>query len=119
VLDLESFEKALPRIQQTGLPVLAGVAALEGLRHAEFLSSEVVGVRASEALLQRLRTAADESAEAQLATREIVTWLRERVQGLVVTTFHGASSSVDMIWAALGPASAPAETTRAVSQGAR
>jgi homocysteine S-methyltransferase len=119
VLDLESFEAALPRIQQTGLPILAGVAALEGLRHAEFLSSEVVGVRASEALLHRLRTASDESAEAQLATREIVTWLRQRVQGLVVTTLHGASSSVDMIWAALEPTSAPAETARAASQGAR
>ena len=41
----------------TGLPVLAGLAALEGLRHAEFLASEVVGVKMPDAILDRLRGA--------------------------------------------------------------
>ena len=40
---------------------LAGLAALEGVRHAEFFASEVVGARVPEALLSRLRAAADEA----------------------------------------------------------
>jgi homocysteine S-methyltransferase len=102
VLDIEGFERALPRLRATGLPVLAGVAALEGLRHAEFLSSEVIGVRASEALLDRLKQATDELAEARTVTAEIVTWLRSRVDGLVITTLHGAGTSAEAVWRVLG-----------------
>jgi homocysteine S-methyltransferase len=98
VLDPEGFERALPKIRETGLPVLAGVAALEGLRHAEVLASEVVGVRASEELLARLRAAEDDAAEARAVTAEIVSWLRGRTQGLVVTTVHGSAATADTLW---------------------
>jgi homocysteine S-methyltransferase len=98
VLDPEGFERALPKIRETGLPVLAGVAALEGLRHAEVLSSEVVGVRASEQILARLRAAEDDAAEARAVTAEIVSWLRGRTQGLVVTTVHGSAATADALW---------------------
>jgi homocysteine S-methyltransferase len=97
VLDVERFEPVLRRLQSTGLPVLAGVAALESVRHAEFLSSEVVGVRASDDLLTRLRAAADEAAEAAAITSEIIAWLRARTQGLVFTWLHGSPQSVERL----------------------
>jgi homocysteine S-methyltransferase len=102
VLDIEAFEGVLGRLRDTGLPVLAGVAALESLRHAEFLSSEVVGVRASDALLGRLRGAADQAAEAARITSEIVAWLRERTQGLVFTWLHGSPLPAERLIESIG-----------------
>ncbi|MEO7191625.1 MAG: bifunctional homocysteine S-methyltransferase/methylenetetrahydrofolate reductase [Vicinamibacterales bacterium] len=107
VLDLEAFEPVLSRVQSTGLPVLAGVAALEGVRHAEFLSSEVVGVRASDGLLARLRGARDEAAEAAAITREIVTWLMARTQGLVFTWLHGSPMTAEQLLPGVGTGTTP------------
>jgi homocysteine S-methyltransferase len=106
VLDPEAFETALDRLRGTGLPVLAGVAAIESVRHVEFLSSEVVGVRASERLLARLRGANDQQAEALAATTEIVEWLRERTQGFVVTWLHGSAGSAERVVALSGGSAA-------------
>ncbi len=61
ILDVEAFEPALARLRDTGLPIVAGIAALDGVRHAEFLASEVAGVRVADAVLERLRGASDES----------------------------------------------------------
>lgn len=95
VLDLEACEPVYARLARMGVPVLAGVAALENARHAELLSSEVAGARASEDLLQRLRQAADPVREAGVVTSEIVAWLRGRVQGLVVTWRHGSAATAE------------------------
>ncbi len=95
VLDPEAFEPVLRRLKGAGLPILAGVATLENARHAELLSSEVVGVRASEAILDRLRRAADPSIEAAAVTTEIVAWLRGQVQGLVLTWLHGSAATAE------------------------
>lgn len=95
VLDLEAFDPILDRLRATGRPVLAGVAALENARHAELLSSEVVGARASEAILDRLRGAADPALEAATVTAEIITWLRSRVQGLVINWLHGTADTAE------------------------
>ncbi len=102
ILDIEGFAPALQRIQDTGLPVLAGVAALDGVRHAEFLSSEVVGVRASDTIMRRLRAATDDAAEAREVTAEIVAWLRTRVQGLVLSTLHGSPAPAEQLLSDLG-----------------
>jgi homocysteine S-methyltransferase len=75
ILDVKAFAEILPRLRATGLPVIAGVVALESLRQAEFLASEVVGVQVPNALLDRLRGTTDQAAEALAATLEIVTWL--------------------------------------------
>ena len=95
VLDPEAFEPVLQRLKGVGLPILAGVATLENARHAELLSSEVVGVRASEAILDRLRRAADPSTEAAAVTAEIMAWLRGHVQGLVLTWLHGSATTAE------------------------
>lgn len=95
VLDIEGFEPVLDRLRATGLPVLVGVATLENARHAELLSSEVVGVRAPEALLDRLRRASDPHAEANAATAEIIEWLRRRADGVVLTWLHGSAATAE------------------------
>jgi homocysteine S-methyltransferase len=101
ILDLGAFDSVLDRLEQAGLPILAGVAALEGLRHAEFLASEVVGVRVAEDVFDRLRRAGDERAEALALTLDLMTALRERVSGLQVTTVHGSPETAEKLLLAL------------------
>jgi homocysteine S-methyltransferase len=97
VLDLAAFNAVLPRLQSAGLPILAGLAALEGVRHAEFLASEVVGVRVNEALLDRLRAAADPAAAALAITLELARRLRELVQGIQITSVHGSPETTERL----------------------
>jgi len=101
ILDVRAFEPLLERIGRTALPVLAGVAALEGVRHAEFLASEIPGVRVPDALLERLTGASNERDEALEATLETITWLRERVAGIQITTFHGSAVTAERLLARL------------------
>ena len=93
ILDVDAFEAELPKLLETGLPVVASVAALDGLRHAEFLASEVAGVRVAPEYYERLRQAADEVAEAEAITAEIIERLRDRVQGLQITSFHASATT--------------------------
>jgi homocysteine S-methyltransferase len=101
ILDIAAFDAVLPRLKATGLPILAGVVALEGVRHAEFMSSEVVGVRVGESVMERLRAASDERAAAVAITIDIVAALRTRVQGIHVTGVHGSPESVERMLAEL------------------
>jgi homocysteine S-methyltransferase len=101
VFDLEAFDAHLDRLRDTGLPIIAGVAALVGLRQAEFFASEVIGTRMPEALLTRLRDARDEAAEALAIARELVAALRERVHGLQITTAHGSPGVAEQLLADL------------------
>jgi homocysteine S-methyltransferase len=94
VLDPAAFDAILPRLRDTGLPILAGVVALESTRQAEFFASEVVGAKVPDTLIDRLRAAADEAAEALAFTREVLDWLRSRVQGVQITSLHGRPETV-------------------------
>jgi homocysteine S-methyltransferase len=102
VFDTAAFEPVLVRLRDTGLPVLAGLSALEGLRHAEILASEVVGVKIPDATLDRLRQAKDESAEAVRVTEELAGWLRSRVAGVQITTVHGSAAAAERLLPRLG-----------------
>jgi len=104
IFDVVAFGDVLDRLTATGLPVLAGLAAIDGLRHAEFLASEVVGVRMPEAVFDRLRRARDESAEAAAITLDIAVWLRERVSGVQVTSWHGSPAAAERVLGALAAA---------------
>jgi homocysteine S-methyltransferase len=95
VLDLDALDRVLDRLRATALPVLAGVVALESVRQAEFLASEVPGIQMPERVLARLRSAADERAEGLAITREIVDGLRTRVQGIHVTGLHGSPAATE------------------------
>jgi homocysteine S-methyltransferase len=96
-----AFGDVLGRLTDTGLPVLAGLVALEGVRHAEFLASEVVGVRVPDTMLERLRQAKDETAEALTVALEIADWMRGRVNGVHVTSLHGTAETAERLLGAL------------------
>jgi homocysteine S-methyltransferase len=102
ILDVDAFALTLGPLRQTGLPIVAGLAALEGLRHAEFLASEVVGVRVADRVMERLGRAEDQATEAMAVTVEIAAWLREHVDGLQVTSFHGSPLTAERVLASLG-----------------
>jgi homocysteine S-methyltransferase len=102
ILDIDAFEAVAGRLRETRLPILAGVAALESLRQAEFMASEVVGVRVADTVLERLRAAGDEAAEGMAITREIVHRLRDRVQGIHITTLHGSPAAAERLLSELG-----------------
>jgi homocysteine S-methyltransferase len=102
IFDVKAFAAVLPRLRATGLPVIASVVALDGLRHAEFLASEVVGVVMPTALLERLRNSSDEATDAMSATLDVVSWLYDHVQGLQVTAVRGSSATAERLLAAIG-----------------
>jgi homocysteine S-methyltransferase len=102
ILDVAALEPTLDTLRAAGLPVIAGLAALEGLRHAEFLASEVVGVRVADAVLERLRRADDQASEALAVTLEIAAWLRNRVNGFAITSFHGSPATTERVLEQLG-----------------
>jgi len=101
IFDVDAFGAVLDRLTSTGLPVVAGLAPIDGLRHAEFLASEVAGVKIPESTFERLRGAADESAEALALTLETAHWLRSRVSGLQMTSWHGAPGMAERVLSAL------------------
>jgi homocysteine S-methyltransferase len=117
ILDVIAFAPVLSRLRDTGLPVLAGVAALEGIRHAEFLASEVNGVRLSDALVTRLRQARDEAAEAMRITTEIADWLVEHADGLQITTFHGSPETAEHLLGTMGPRLTASPAARGAQHG--
>jgi 5,10-methylenetetrahydrofolate reductase len=115
VLDVAAFLPVLDRLRTLGLPVIAGVAALEGLRHAEFLASEISGVRVSEELLSRLMRADNQTGEAVAITNEIVSLLRPAVHGFQITSFRGSTAAVERLLGELGSV-ASAGTGRGVER---
>jgi homocysteine S-methyltransferase len=104
IFDLEAFDKVLPRLQATGVPIIAGVLALESARQAEFHASEVNGVRLPDVILERMRQAADPVAAGLATSLEIAEALRDRVQGLRISTLHGTPDSAERLLGALAKA---------------
>jgi homocysteine S-methyltransferase len=111
ILDVVGFSKVLPRLRATGLPVIAGVVALESLRQAEFFASEVVGVHVPNGVLDRLRNARDQAAEAMAITLDVVTSLNQHVQGLQITALHGSVATAEQLLNALATQRSPATRT--------
>jgi homocysteine S-methyltransferase len=93
VYDVDQFERFLDRIARVRIPVLAGLAPFESVRHAEFLANEVPGVYVPEPLLDRMRAAEARggAAEEGLAiAHEISERVRGMVQGLQITVAPAA-----------------------------
>ena len=101
ILDLDAFDAVLERLRQTGLPILAAVVALDSLRQAEFIASEVTGARVPDAVLDRLRRASDPAAEAARISLEVAKALVARADGLQVTSVHGSTIAAEQLLAAL------------------
>jgi methionine synthase / methylenetetrahydrofolate reductase (NADH) len=102
VLDMDAFERVLPRLKQTGLPIVVGVVALDSVRQVEFLASEVPIVRVPDRALERLRVASDAAAEGLAMTVEIAQRLRPIVQGIHVTGLHGSPHATEQLLMAMG-----------------
>jgi homocysteine S-methyltransferase len=116
ILDVDAFDAVLPRLKKTGLPILAAVVALDSVRQAEFVASEVTGARVPDALLERLRRAADQAAEAAQISLEVAKALMGRADGLQVTSVHGSALAGEQLLVAL-TGGAPAARPQAVRRG--
>ena len=101
IFDLDAFDAVLPRLRAAGVPIIAGVVALESVRQAEFHASEVVGVKLPEALLDQMRLSADASAAGHDFSVSIARALRDRVQGLRISTLHGSPEAGERLLSAL------------------
>src|SRR6478735_4003276 len=99
VFDVEQLAQFLRSIEPFRIPVLAAIAPLESLRHAEFLANELPGVRVPDAIVERMRraeAAGRATAEGQAIAREIAAEIRPLVQGIQI------SPAGDSIESALG-----------------
>ena len=88
VFDVEQLVQFLRSIETFRIPVLAAIAPLESLRHAEFLANELPGVRVPEAVVERMRraeAAGRAAAEGQVIAREIAAEIRPLVQGIQIS----------------------------------
>ncbi len=101
VFDAAGFAEFLKRIEDTRLPILAGIMPLESLRHAEYMANEVPGVRVPEAVVERMKRAEDEgraAAEGLAIAREMMAAVRPLVQGVQISTAAGVvDSALDVI----------------------
>ncbi len=95
VLDADAFLAMMPRLRATGLPVIAGMVALESVRQVEFIASEVPDVAVPDRVLAEMRSAADPGAEGLRISLEVFHALRASVQGISVRPLHGSTASVE------------------------
>ncbi|TAK18031.1 MAG: bifunctional homocysteine S-methyltransferase/methylenetetrahydrofolate reductase [Acidobacteria bacterium] len=95
ILDVAAFQRVLPRLRATGLPVIAGLAALETARQVDFIASEVSDVAVSADVVARMRAATDPAAEGLAISLEIFNALRSSVHGVAIRGLHGSPASVE------------------------
>ena len=89
VFDLCQLETFLPRAEEFGVPIIAGIWPLVSLRNAEFLANEVPGITVPAETLLRMRRASERGKEAALAegiaiAREMLGAVRGMVGGAQV-----------------------------------
>ncbi|HVC21787.1 MAG TPA: bifunctional homocysteine S-methyltransferase/methylenetetrahydrofolate reductase [Vicinamibacterales bacterium] len=89
IFDVAAFQAFLARIAPARMPILATVRPFESVRHAEFMANEVPEVQVPDALVARMRRAADPAAEGVAIAREIALALKPMVQGLQLSTAAG------------------------------
>jgi len=92
VFDTDALLRFLDRVQDLGLPIVAGIWPLASYRNATFLHNEVPGVEIPDAILKRMADA--QGRDAQLATgvdiaREAIARIRDRVAGIQVSAPFG------------------------------
>ena len=96
VFDLSALRTFLDRTQHVRIPILAAIAPMESLRHAEYLANEVPGVRVPDAIVDRMRSAdaAGGATEEGLSIAcEIAVEIRPLVQGVQLTPAMGSLHS--------------------------
>ncbi|MBU6366400.1 MAG: bifunctional homocysteine S-methyltransferase/methylenetetrahydrofolate reductase [Gemmatimonadetes bacterium] len=94
VFDPAQLEAFLASIEDTRIPVVAGIWPLVSARNAEFLANEVPGVTVPREVLERMRRASDKGKEHAVAegiaiAREMLARVRGAVQGVQVSAPFG------------------------------
>jgi homocysteine S-methyltransferase len=104
VFDLRLLENFLRRIEHCRIPVIAGIWPLVSVRNAEFMKNEL-RVSVPDAILERMaRTTNPEAARAEgvAIAREMLTTVRQTVQGAQISAPQGRYSSAVDVLEALG-----------------
>lgn len=94
VFDPRQLERFLRQVEETRIPIVAGIWPLVSLRNAEFLANEVPGVVVTPEILERMRRANERSrdhavAEGIAIAREMLALVRDAVQGVQVSAPFG------------------------------
>ncbi|MBC7895754.1 MAG: bifunctional homocysteine S-methyltransferase/methylenetetrahydrofolate reductase, partial [Cytophagaceae bacterium] len=94
VFDVRQLERFLREIEDTRIPIVAGIWPLVSVRNAEFLANEVPGVVVPDEVTQRMRRANELSKEHAVnegiaIAREMFEQVRESVQGVQVSAPFG------------------------------
>jgi homocysteine S-methyltransferase len=94
VFDVAQLERFLHSIEDTRIPIIAGIWPLVSARNAEFLANEVPGVTVPDAVIARMRAASAKSKEHAVAegiaiAREMFDQVRGAVQGVQVSAPFG------------------------------
>ncbi|HET6178178.1 MAG TPA: bifunctional homocysteine S-methyltransferase/methylenetetrahydrofolate reductase [Candidatus Sulfotelmatobacter sp.] len=108
VFDIRLLENFLRRIEHCRIPVIAGIWPLVSVRNAEFMKNEL-RVSVPDAILERMARASNPEAaraEGVAIAREMLTTVRNTVQGAQISAPQGRySSAVDVLEALeTGPA---------------
>jgi 5,10-methylenetetrahydrofolate reductase len=93
VFDVAALRSFLERTRHVRIPILAAIAPMESLRHAEYLANEVPGVRVPEAIVDRMRAADAAGGATEEGLRiacEVAVEIRPLVQGVQLTPAMGS-----------------------------
>ncbi|MEO8216057.1 MAG: bifunctional homocysteine S-methyltransferase/methylenetetrahydrofolate reductase [Acidobacteriota bacterium] len=90
VFDADQLEHFLERVQDFGIPIVAGIWPLLSYRNAQFMNNEVPGVSVPDDVMERMRMASDTSKEHGLRegvaiARETLHRVRSKVAGVQVS----------------------------------
>ncbi len=97
IFDVEALDRFLDRLPGRRIPILAGIWPLQSLKNAEFLNTEVPGVKVAERVLERMAAAGDAEAQRRAGldiALEMVAAVRDRVQGIQVSVPFGRVEGV-------------------------
>jgi homocysteine S-methyltransferase len=87
VFDPATLERFLRRIEDSKIPIIAGVLPLPSYRTAEFLNNEVPGHSIPESILERMRqadAAGSAAAEGVRIAQEVLKTIHSMVQGIQI-----------------------------------
>ncbi len=99
VYDAELFVQVLDRVGPLHVPLLMGLMPLQSYRNAEFVHNELPGVRLTDRVLERMRTAgAQGQAEGLAISRELLGACLHVVSGVyVIPTFQRYEPAAELV----------------------
>jgi methionine synthase I (cobalamin-dependent)/5,10-methylenetetrahydrofolate reductase len=92
VFDIDTFNRFLDRVSETGIPIIAGIWPLASYRNAEFINNELPGVTVPSAIMARMEKAASgEGAleEGIAIAAELLQELAPRIEGVQISAPFG------------------------------